>query len=70
MGHGALHLVNVEGGIPVRDQFDVLVLGSKPLDAKILESAIGDGFTHLLELRVGETPRRSRPDRGLSSCWC
>ena len=30
MAHGALYQVNVKGGVPVLDQFFILVLGSNP----------------------------------------
>ena len=39
----------------VHYQFDVLVLRSQPLAVNVLESAIGDRFAHLLELRSGES---------------
>ena len=52
---GTLHLFYVERMVAVHHQFDVLVLRSKPLDANILKSAIGDGFIHLFDLRAGES---------------
>ena len=55
MTHGALHLFYVKRKVAVHHQLDGLALRSKPLDANILESAIGDGSTHLLELIAGES---------------
>ena len=46
MTHCALHLVNVESGVPVYHHLDVLVLRSKPLYTDVLKYSVGDGFAH------------------------
>ena len=50
MTHCALHLVNVEGGVPGYHHLDVPVLRSKSLYTDVLKSSVGDGFTHFLQL--------------------
>ena len=55
MTHDTLHLFYVEHRVAVHHPFDVFVLGSRPLDANVPEYAMGDGFTHPLELRAGES---------------
>lgn len=52
MEHGAWDLFDVEGGVSVSHQLGVLVLCSEPLDANALEPPVGEGFTHLLELKA------------------
>lgn len=54
VAHGFLHLANFIGGVPVGDHFGVFDIRNIPLDAKILASVKGDGFTQLLELRADE----------------
>ena len=50
-----IYLFYVERRVAVHHQVDVHVLCSKPLDANVLKSAIGDGFTHRFEVRAGES---------------
>ena len=54
MTHGTLHIFYVERMVAVHHPFDILVPRSEPLDANAVNSAIGDGFTHLLERSAGE----------------
>lgn len=50
MAHGGLHLVDVKCWITIHHELDVLVFRGESLDANILESPVGDGFTHPLKL--------------------
>lgn len=71
MAYCTLHLVDVERGVPAHHELNVLVECCYPADTGIVESAIGKKFKyiHLCELRPS-SPRKSRQDLGLASCWC
>ena len=50
VAHGGLHVQDVEGWVPEHHQFDVLVFVGEALYADVLEAAVGDGFSHLIQL--------------------
>ena len=54
MAHRTLHLTDVESRVSVNPHLDVLVLRRESLYTYVIESAVGNHFAHLLEVRARE----------------
>ena len=54
MAHRALHLTNVTNGASVNHHLECPCTPRKSLNTQVLESAVGNRLSHLLELRARE----------------